>query len=111
MLATTLLCVAYYTYIRRKIAFAVNLAFEYPNLDTYFTIDSLRFRDRIIDIRAKGMQRNTTFLVLFSSRHISASQPSRYLYFYSFSTNPHGRCDSLLHRTLIGDTCLNLLCN
>src|SRR5258706_14211365 len=87
--------------IRRQVTLAVNLSLENPHFNTNLTVDGLRFRNRIIDVGAKRVQRNPAFLVLFGTGHICPRQTARYFYFNTFRTHPHGRSNSLLHRPAI----------
>ena len=109
MLTTTLLSIAYNTNIRRQVTLTVDLTFEDPYFDTDLTVHGLCFRDRIIDIRTKCMQRDPAFFILFRTGHISTCQPARNFHFDTLGTYTHRRSNCLLHRTLIGNTSFDLL--
>ena len=68
----------------------------------------MRFREAVIDVRAKRLKRNGPLVILLASCDFGAVETAADHHFDALDACAHGAADRLLHRTSEGHTLLEL---
>src|SRR5277367_4328434 len=74
-----------------------HLALEYPNLDADHAVRGLRLCQTVVDVGAKGVQRNPPFAIGFGTGDLRTVQPAGNAHFDSQCAGTHGVGHGALH--------------